>query len=79
MIGFSQQGELKITPRVNAPAYLMHLTLEYVSEQVERFGGTFDTAAGSAERSLYPYFFSPREERGIINRLLRMDEQNTSR
>ncbi|MEW6760081.1 MAG: N-acetyltransferase [Pseudomonadota bacterium] len=79
MLGFRQQGELKINPRVNAPAYLMHLTLEYVSEQVERFGGTFDTAAGSAERSLYPYFFSPREERGIINRLLRMDEQNTSR
>jgi hypothetical protein len=26
--------------------------------------------------SFYPYFFSPREERGIINRLLRMDEQH---
>jgi hypothetical protein len=79
MLGFRQQGELKINPRVNAPAYLLHLPLDYVGEQVERFGGTFDTAAGNEERSLYPYFFSPREERGIINRLLRMDEQNSSR
>jgi hypothetical protein len=30
----------------------------------------------NSERSFYPYFFSPREERGIINRLLRMDEQH---
>lgn len=78
MLGFRQQGELKINPRVNAPAYLMHLSLDYVTEQVELLGGTFDTNPGTAERSLYPYFFSPREERGIINRLLRMDEQHIS-
>lgn len=78
MLGFKQQGELKINPRVNAPAYLMHLSLDYVTEQIAKFGGTFDTAAGSTERSLYPCFFSPREERGIIKRLLRMDEQNHS-
>jgi hypothetical protein len=32
----------------------------------------------TSERSFYPYFFSPREERGIINRLLRMDEQHVA-
>ena len=61
---------------MNAPAYLMHLSLDYVTEQVERLGGSFSTVDGSQERSLYPYFFSPREERGIINRLLRMDEHH---
>jgi hypothetical protein len=30
------------------------------------------------ERSFYPYFFSPREEQGIINRLRRIDEHQVS-
>jgi hypothetical protein len=74
MLGFERQGDLKTNPRVNAPAYLLRVSLEYVTEQIQKHGGTFSTSA-SAERSFYPYFFSPREERGIINRLLRIDEQ----
>jgi hypothetical protein len=74
MLGFERQGDLKTNPRVNAPAYLLRVRLDYVTEQIQKFGGTFSTSNG-AERSFYPYFFSPREERGIINRLLRIDEQ----
>jgi hypothetical protein len=74
MLGFERQGELKINPRVNAPAYLLRVGLDYVTEQIQKHGGTFSNA-GNSERSFYPYFFSPREERGIINRLLRIDEQ----
>lgn len=73
MLGFKQQGELKINPRVNAPAYLLRCSLDYMTEQIEKFGGTFENTEG--ERSFYRYFFSPREEKGVIGRLMRADEQ----
>jgi hypothetical protein len=73
MLGFQREGDLKINPRVNAPAYLLRVTLDYMTEQIEKYGGTFKSP--DAERSFYPYFFSPREEKGIINRLLHADEQ----
>ena len=76
MLGFRQEGELKTNPRVDAPAYLLRVNLKFVTEQIGRFGGTFASDGETEERSFYPYFFSPREERGIINRLLRMDESH---
>lgn len=74
MLGFRKEGELKTNPRVDAPAYLLRVNLAFVTEQIARFGGTWAADGETEERSFYPYFFSPREERGIINRLLRMDE-----
>ena len=68
MLGFKRLGELKSNPRVNAPAYLLVVDLKYVTEQVEKFGGK-GMAVANTERSFYPLFYSPREERGIINRL----------
>jgi hypothetical protein len=59
---------------VNAPAYLLSVGLDFVTEQIKQYGGTFDEHATA--RSFYPWFFSPREEEGIINRLLRIDEQH---
>ncbi|PYD91249.1 N-acetyltransferase [Pseudomonas syringae pv. pisi] len=76
MLGFRKEGELKINPRVDAPAYLLRVNLAFVTEQIDRFGGTWAAEGETEERSFYPYFFSPREERGIINRLLRMDESH---
>lgn len=76
MLGFKLEGELKVNPRVNAPAYLLRVNLDFVTEQIREHGGTFKEGTGSTERSFYPFFFSPREERGIISRLLRMDEQH---
>lgn len=78
MLGFKQEGELKINDRVDAPAYLLTVSLDYMSEQIHLHGGTFDDKSMTTERSFYPYFFSPREEHGIINRLLRMDEHAAS-
>ena len=71
MLGFKREGDLKINPRVNAPAYLLRVNLEYVTEQIQRHGGTWSSE--STERSFYPFFFSPREEAGIRNRLLNID------
>jgi len=76
MLGFRKEGELKTNPRVDAPAYLLRVNLQFVTEQIARFGGTWADEGETEERSFYPYFFSPREERGIINRLLRMDESH---
>jgi len=73
MLGFRQLGELKTNERVNAPSYLLHVGLDYVAAQVERLGGTHSRGVAPGERSLYPYFFSPDEERGIAARLLRME------
>lgn len=67
MLGFKQLGEMKMNPRVNAPAYLLWANLDYVEQQIKIFGGT-SSNPGSG-RSLYPYFFSYREEIGIANRL----------
>jgi hypothetical protein len=76
MLGFRKEGELKTNPRVDAPAYLLRVNLQFVTEQIALFGGTWAAEGETEERSFYPYFFSPREERGIINRLLRMDESH---
>jgi hypothetical protein len=76
MLGFRKEGELKVNPRVDAPAYLLRVNLVFVTEQIARFGGSWAAEGETEERSFYPYFFSPREERGIINRLLRMDESH---
>jgi hypothetical protein len=67
MLGFQRLGEPKINMRVNAPAYLLSINLDFVDEQVQKFGGT--SSHPGSERSFYPMFFSPREEKGIIQRL----------
>jgi len=68
MLGFVLLGEARTNPRVKAPAYLLCVSLAYVTEQIQRYGGS---GHGNADiRSFYPLAFSPREERGIIERLL---------
>lgn len=74
MLGFEQVGELRTNLRVNAPAYLMRIRLSYVTEQIQKYGGTF--SENKNIRSFYPFFFSPREESGIIARLLRMEKDH---
>jgi hypothetical protein len=71
VLGFTRLGELKTNPRVNAPAFLLWLDLDFVESQIQRYGGTSDQAGAS--RSLYPYFFSPREEVGITQRLINLN------
>ena len=68
MLGFKRLGERKINPRVNAPAFLLWVDVEYVAQQIQEMGGT--SSHPGTGRSLYPYFFSLREEEGIRNRLL---------
>lgn len=69
MLGFKRVGTVRENPRVQAPAYLLAAELTAMAEQIRQFGGTADKASGQAQRSLFPFFFSVREEEGILNRL----------
>ncbi|MET0962871.1 MAG: N-acetyltransferase [Noviherbaspirillum sp.] len=70
MLGFRRLCEVRMNPRVNAPAVLLWVDIAYVEEQIQKYGGTSDNP--DTTRSLYPYFFSPREEAGILGRLVAM-------
>ncbi|MES2151410.1 MAG: GNAT family N-acetyltransferase [Pseudomonadota bacterium] len=71
MLGFKRQCETRTNPRVNAPAVLLWVSLDYVAEQIEKLGGSASAAGTTgSDRSLFPYFFSSREEKGIVHRLL---------
>lgn len=68
MLGFESKSELRQNKRVNAPAYLLWISMDYLACEIARLGGTSSDPGN--ERSLYPYFFSLREEEGITRRLL---------
>lgn len=74
MLGFKRVGDPKNNARVNAPAQLMWLNVGHLR-------GLIDAHAGREavkERSLYPYFFSRKEEEGIYGRLVSLAEQSQS-
>jgi hypothetical protein len=51
---------------VSAPAQLLRLKISKIREEIDKFAGT---GGGVTTRSLYPYFFSPKEEDGIFQRM----------
>ncbi|TXL68400.1 N-acyl amino acid synthase FeeM domain-containing protein [Zeimonas arvi] len=69
MLDFQQIGPERTCPRVNAPAVLLSLSLEFGERQIARYGGKRELARKI--RSLYPLSFSTAEEAGIAERLLR--------
>ncbi|HZR03364.1 MAG TPA: N-acetyltransferase [Burkholderiales bacterium] len=70
LLGFEVLGDVRLNPRVNTEGVLMRLPLIFAADQISRFGGLGEA---STERSLYPYAFSEREERGVIERLKRLE------
>ncbi|MES2263512.1 MAG: long-chain N-acyl amino acid synthase [Pseudomonadota bacterium] len=68
MLGFQDFGGERTCTRVGAPAVLLRLELEYMGEQIRKFGGQME--AQSTERSFYPYFFPTGDEPGITTRLM---------
>ncbi|MEO7728271.1 MAG: N-acetyltransferase [Burkholderiales bacterium] len=55
MLGFREAGERRTCPRVNAPAVLLQIELEYMRSQIAQHGGRGYCAG---ERTLYPYFLN---------------------
>ena len=68
MLGFKRMTDMRSNPRVDAPAYLLWNNLDDVQAKIESMGGNSDHPG--TERSLFPYFFSPKEEEGIAQRLM---------
>ena len=70
MLGFEVLASARFNHRVNAPAVLLGLDLDYVHRRIAAMDGVSSTAGVlGAERSLYPYCFSAHEEAGIAGRL----------
>jgi len=67
MLGFEPFGEERGDPRVGAPAVLLRLCLAHAQAEIARLGGRIELAAST--RSLYPYFFSAKEELSVERRL----------
>ena len=67
MLGFQDFGPERMCARVDAPAVLLRLECQHMAEQINKYGGLFESAV--KERSFYPFFFSSRDEIGIHHRL----------
>lgn len=74
MLGFRPVGEVRTNAAVNAPSQLMWINVADIRRSIDKH-----TAEGVTDgRSLYPHFFSAREEEGIYNRLAGLAEQGRS-
>ncbi|USX18008.1 N-acetyltransferase [Oxalobacteraceae bacterium OTU3REALA1] len=67
MLGFEPAAEVRNNPRVNAPAHLLRISLDFMGAQIARMGGTGAAASSDTRRSLYPYFFCRSAEAGILS------------
>lgn len=67
MLGFEPAAEMRNNERVNAPAHLLRISLDFMGAQIARMGGTAAAASSDARRSLYPYFFCRSAEAGILS------------
>lgn len=70
MLDFQVECESRQNPRVDAPAVLLRGHIARGTQRIAEVAGKGDHAVG--DRSLFPYFFSLREEAGIIARLKRI-------
>ncbi len=64
-LGFPIFGHLRICPRVNAPAVLLHLDCAHMAAQISRHADSRHTH----EKSLYPYFLQTYKEESSANRI----------
>ncbi len=76
MLGFRPIGPLKTNSSVAAPAQLMWLRVEDIRSQIDEQAGRMHD---ERNRSLYPFFFSRREEGGIYDRMKRSPGPNFER
>jgi len=66
MLGFERIGEVKMNESVAAPAQLMWIKVSEIRRRIDELAGA---KADPNNRSLYPFFFSKKEENGISARL----------
>jgi hypothetical protein len=65
-MGYRVAGPVRTCERVNAPAVLMHLCLDFAEQQIRQFAGNF----ARGDRSLYRLFLSQAEQEALARQLL---------
>jgi len=73
MLGFNEIGDRRMCPRVNAPAVLLHVELDYMRQQIARHAGR---GRRSSEKTLYSYFLNCSAE-DWIDRAVRAKTEKT--
>lgn len=70
MLDFKRVGPLKTNDAVGAPSQLLWLRVADIRRNIDEYCGKVTEGV----RSLYPYFFSEKEERGIFARLMESEK-----
>ena len=74
LLNFDEIGGLKSCPSVqNAPAVLLHLPLDRYQSEINRWNNL--NSLTKKERSLYPYFLKPAQEKLVAHYLQRQFKQ----
>ena len=77
LLGFDEIGIEKVSPHLkNAPAVMLYLPLAIYQSEVKRIAGTYDQ--NKKERSLYPYFIKPDQEKLVANYLKNQVKEMTT-
>lgn len=66
MLDFRQIAGERFYTASNTNVVLMHIKIAHIGERIEAVGGK---GSGSGDRSIYPYFFHPDDQRGMMERL----------
>lgn len=66
MLDFKQIAGEQFYVASNTQVVLMHIKLARMGEKIAEFGGK---GASCKDRSIYPYFFPPEDQQGIMERL----------
>lgn len=66
MLDFRQIADERFYAASNTNVVLMHIKIAHIGERIKAVGGR---GAGCGDRSIYPYFFHPGDQLGIMERL----------
>jgi len=68
-LGFSQIGDQRTCPRVNAPAILLGLDLNHMRDQIVQHAGSNPE---NKSKLIYPHFLIPQVARQVHNKIIQM-------
>lgn len=68
-LGFSQIGDQRTCPRVDAPAILLGLDLNHMKDQIVQHAGLNPEDKG---KLIYPHFLTPRVASQVLNKIIQM-------
>jgi hypothetical protein len=66
MLDFRQIAGERFYASSNTDVVLMHIKIAHIGKRIEAVGGK---GSGSGDRSIYPYFFHPKDQQGMMERL----------